>query len=126
VGERVRSFLKKAKAQGISTDEKALGLPARSKLHPVMSFFYPVGQKDWLKEEVLFLAAAGMPYESIMRMPVPFRKELIERKLGKSSSQPKDFGDDALGAAVSKARMLAGNQSMMDQMARMAESPTNG
>lgn len=91
VGERVSKFVARAKDKGWVADEAVLGIREDRKSEdrsnerfewtPIHAFFAPVGHRPLFEQEVLFLLNEGLDYEGILRMPVPMRKKLIDKKL---------------------------------------------
>lgn len=89
VRERVSKFVARAKEKGWVTDEAVLDVgggpvshsEGRPEWTPIHAFFAPVGYRSLFEQEVLFLLNEGFDYEGILKMPVPIRKKLIDKKL---------------------------------------------
>ena len=94
LADRIKKFAATASLKFGDSEEKVLPKPKAEEegekkgkseggeaWNPISAFFAPVGYKPLFEQEVLFLVDEGLPYESVMKMPVPFRKKLIDRKI---------------------------------------------
>jgi hypothetical protein len=82
---KVKKFFSKASSRGWVVDERVLGTEApKAEWSPILAFFAPVGYRPLFEQEILFLVNDGLPYESVMSMPVHLRKRLVEQKISRN------------------------------------------
>jgi hypothetical protein len=93
VVERIKKFASAASSQwGVSEKpliSRSVGAESReAEWNPVLALFAPVGYRPLFEQELVFLMDRGVSYESVMQMPIPIRKKLIDWKIGKKQAGP--------------------------------------
>jgi hypothetical protein len=87
--ERVRRFAGLAQDKGLVSSVAVFREEEEIDHNAILMFFAPVGYRPLFEQEVVFLMSEGIPYESILKMPIHLRKELVNRKVKPISRIPK-------------------------------------
>jgi hypothetical protein len=87
--ERVRRFAGLAQDKGLVSSTKVFREEEEIDHNVVLMFFAPIGYRPLFDQEVVFLMSEGMQYESILKMPIYLRKELVNRKVKPTTRTPR-------------------------------------
>lgn len=87
--ERVSRFAGLAREKGLISSTPVFREEEEIDCNIVLMFFAPVGYRPLFDQELVLLMSEGLQYESILKMPIYLRKQLVDRKVKPAARIPR-------------------------------------